>query len=355
MKLLITGAAGFIGHSLIKKCVKHGHEVLGIDNINDYYDVRLKHARLLDQGFNNIEDRKIHESDIHHNLSFLKMDLNNRDQCCQLFKNHTFDVIIHLAAQAGVRYSLSHPHAYIDSNIGGFINILEGARQLHVKHLVFASSSSVYGLNQAQPFQTSHHTDHPVSLYAATKKSNEMMAHAYSHLYGIPITGLRFFTVYGPWGRPDMAPMLFMDAMLKQKPIKIFNQGQMYRDFTYIDSIIEGCYKVVNNAPTQSTTWLPLDPKPNHSSAPYRIFNIGGQSKVKLMTFIEKLEEVVGRSAIKHYHEMQQGDVVSTEADMTDFNDTFGPLSRVDLSNGIRSLFDWYQSYLKQENQIYAC
>ena len=354
MKILITGSAGFIGHSLIKKRIENGLEVFGVDNINDYYDVRLKHARLADQGFSNIQNATIQQSHVYKNLSFFKMDLNDRDRCNQFFKNHSFDAIVHLAAQPGVRYSLSNPHAYIDSNIGGFLNILEGARQLKVKHLVFASSSSVYGLNQAQPFHTTHHTDHPASLYAATKKSNEMMAHSYSHLYGIPTTGLRFFTVYGPWGRPDMAPILFLDAILHNKPIKVFNHGNMHRDFTYIDSIIEGCYKVLQTPPSQSEQWLPKDPKPNHSSAPFRIFNIGGESKVKLMTFIETLEQVVGQSANKHYHEMQQGDVVSTEADMTDFNRTFGSLSHTHLSDGLQSLYSWYHSYLKQENHTYA-
>jgi len=291
-KILVTGTAGFIGFHLAKKLLERGDEVVGIDNINDYYDVNLKYGRLKELGIDKEEVKKdnftfeAHNSDIYNNHRFYKIDLANKEDMEKLFQTEKFDAVVNLAAQAGVRYSLENPHAYIQSNVVGFLNILEGCRNHNIKNLAFASSSSVYGLNESQPFKTTDKTEHQVSLYAATKKSNEMMAHTYAHLYDIHVTGLRFFTVYGPWGRPDMAPMLFTDAILHDRPIKVFNNGKMSRDFTYIDDIVDGVIKVIDKPSQPNKQWNPKDPEISSSSAPYKIYNIGNNAPLPLMTYI---------------------------------------------------------------------
>ena len=289
MKILVTGTAGFIGYHLALKLLERGDEVVGLDNINDYYDVNLKYARLTKLGISKDEiySNKLVQSKIYSKHKFIKMDLSNTNDIYALFEKEKFDAVCNLAAQAGVRYSIENPHAYIDSNVKGFMNILEACRHNDVKNLSYASSSSVYGLNKSQPFKTSDHTDHPVSLYAATKKSNEMMAHTYSHLYNISTTGSRFFTVYGPYGRPDMAPMLFADAILNNRAIKVFNHGNMSRDFTYVEDIVDGIIKVIDNPAKSSQAFDAKEPTPDISSAPYRIYNIGNNAPVSLMEFIE--------------------------------------------------------------------
>ncbi len=346
MKVLVTGAAGFIGFHLAQKLLERGDEVIGIDNINNYYDIDLKYARLQELGIarNQITEQHPVPSQRYPHFHFLKCDLTDRIAMEALF-SQGFDAVMHLAAQAGVRYSLENPYIYIESNIIGFLNILEGCRQHHIKNLAFASSSSVYGLNRSQPFHTSDHTDHPVSLYAATKKSNEMMAHTYAHLYGIRTTGLRFFTVYGPWGRPDMAPMLFADAILHKKAIKVFNHGDMSRDFTYIDDIVQGCLKVLDNPASPSEQWDPEDPDPAISSAPYQLYNIGKNEPVALNTFIKILEKHLGQEAEKEYLPMQPGDVASTYADVSGLIQTFEYQPSTDLDTGIKSFVQWYLSF----------
>ncbi len=347
MKILVTGTAGFIGHNLAKKLLQRGDEVTGIDNINDYYDINLKLGRLEDLGIdkNEISDIKFCNSSKYKAHRFSKMDLCDRENIENLFKNEKFDAVCHLAAQAGVRYSLQNPHAYIESNIVGFLNILEGCRNHDVKNLCYASSSSVYGLNKSQPFKTKDHTDHPVSLYAATKKSNEMMAHTYSHLYGIRTTGLRFFTVYGPWGRPDMAPMLFTDAILNDRAIKVFNHGNMSRDFTYIDDITEGIVKVIDNPAQADVNWNAKEPFADSSSAPYRIYNIGNNQPVSLMEFIKTLEKRLGKKAKKEMHKMQPGDVESTYADVSGLMKDMGYKPKRSLDEGIENFVKWYLEF----------
>ncbi|MDX1809328.1 MAG: NAD-dependent epimerase [Sulfurospirillaceae bacterium] len=347
MKILVTGAAGFIGYHLSKKLLERGDEVIGIDNLNNYYDITLKYARLNELGIKKeeIKDNILAPSKTYLKHKFIKMDLVDQTALLNLFNTENFDAVCNLAAQAGVRYSLENPHAYIDSNIVGFLNLLEACRHNSMKNLCFASSSSVYGLNESQPFNTKDHTDHPVSLYAATKKSNEMMAHAYSHLYNISTTGLRFFTVYGPWGRPDMAPMLFADAILHDKSIKVFNNGDMSRDFTYIDDIIDGVVKVIDNPAQANKNFNPKDSNPAISSAPYRLYNIGNNSPVKLMDFISILEDSIGIKAKKKYLPMQDGDVVSTYADTNDLIHDFSYKPETDLSEGIRKFVAWYKSF----------
>ena len=349
MKILVTGTAGFIGFHLTKKLLERGDNVIGLDNINDYYDVNLKYARL--------EELGIHKEDIQENkltissttkLKFIKADLADRATINKLFENEKFDAVCNLAAQAGVRYSLENPHAYIDSNVVGFMNILEACRHNNVKNLCYASSSSVYGLNKSQPFKTTDHTDHPVSLYAATKKSNEMMAHTYAHLYNIATTGLRFFTVYGPWGRPDMAPYLFTDAILNHRPIKVFNHGNMSRDFTYIDDIIDGVIKVIDNPAQPNKNWNANTPATNSSSAPYKIYNIGNNAPVNLMEFISEIEAAIGMVAEKNFMEMQPGDVESTYADTSGLMNDFNYKPSTPLDKGVSEFITWFKAFYKQ-------
>jgi len=344
MKILVTGAAGFIGYHVVKQLLARGDEVVGIDNLNDYYDVNLKYARLRDLGIEYSEMAK--ESPYRHGqFTFLQLDISEREAVEVLFGTYGFDAVCHLAAQAGVRYSLENPHAYIQSNVNGFMNILEGCRRFEVKNLSFASSSSVYGLNTSQPFSTSDHTDHQVSLYAATKKSNEMMAHTYAHLYGISVTGLRFFTVYGPWGRPDMAPMLFADAILNDREIKVFNHGKMQRDFTYIDDIVDGVIRVIDHPAQKNEAFDTDSPDPSSSLAPYRLYNIGNNAPVSLMRFIEILEDTLGKPAKKRFLPMQDGDVVSTYADVTPLMEACGYRPRTSLEEGIASFVAWYRDF----------
>jgi len=340
MKILVTGTAGFIGFHLAKKLLERGNEVVGLDNINDYYDVNLKYSRLKELGIDKtqIQYNKSVVSDTFPKHKFIKIDLADKEAINNLFESEKFDAVCNLAAQAGVRYSLENPDAYVQSNVVGFMNILEACRHYNVKNLSYASSSSVYGLNKSQPFKTTDKTDSPASLYAATKKSNELMAHTYSHLYGIATTGLRFFTVYGPWGRPDMAPMLFTDAILNNRAIKVFNHGNMSRDFTYIDDIVDGIIKVIDNPPLTNIL-------------PYKIYNIGNNSPVQLLYFIETLEKAIGKDANKNFMDMQDGDVVSTFADTSDLIKDFDYKPDTKLADGISKFVNWYKKfYLNGEN-----
>jgi UDP-glucuronate 4-epimerase len=331
MKILVTGTAGFIGFHLAQKLLSRGDEVVGLDNINDYYDTELKYARLAECGISReaAECGQLVSSVTFPGYHFLKASLEDAATINALFADQKFDAVCNLAAQAGVRYSLINPRAYIDSNITGFINILEACRQHPVRHLVYASSSSVYGSNTKMPLSTADRTDHPVSLYAASKKSNELMAHAYSHLFGIPTTGLRFFTVYGPWGRPDMAAFLFTRAILDGKPVQLFNNGDMYRDFTYIDDIIEGVVRVIDHAPKGNTP-------------PAELFNIGNSSPVRLMDYIEAIENALGKKAVKEYLPMQPGDVYKTFADVSDLEEKLNYHPATPVSEGVRRFVDWY-------------
>lgn len=335
MSILVTGAAGFIGFHLTKRLLNEGAQVVGFDNLNDYYDVNLKYARL-----KQLEDDE--------RFTFVKGDLADRQAIADLFATHQFDIVVNLAAQAGVRYSLQNPYVYIDSNISGFINILEGCRHNNVKHLVYASSSSVYGANTKMPFSVHHNVDHPVSLYAATKKANELMAHTYSHLYGLPTTGLRFFTVYGPWGRPDMALFLFTKAILEGKPIDVFNNGKMQRDFTYIDDIIEGVYRVMHKLPEPNLEWNGDTPDPGTSRAPYKIYNIGNNNPVELMHFIETIEKCLGKTAEKNFLPIQAGDVPATYADVDDLMRDVGFKPATSVEEGIGRFVEWYREYYGQ-------
>jgi UDP-glucuronate 4-epimerase len=353
MKILVTGSAGFIGFHLVKALLDRGDEVVGIDNINDYYDVNLKYGRLSQLGIElsgkSFETSTKIVSGKYAKHTFLKIDIADKEALNALFETEAFDAVCNLAAQAGVRYSLENPHAYVQSNVVGFMNILEACRSYEVCNLSYASSSSVYGLNRSHPFKTSDHTDHPISIYAATKKSNEMMAHSYAHLYGIRTTGLRFFTVYGPWGRPDMAPMLFADAILHGRPINIFNHGNMSRDFTYIDDIIEGMLYIIDNPAEPNADFDAKNPDPSISSAPYKIYNIGHNAPVSLMAFVKMLETALGKKAEKHYMGLQDGDVVSTYADVSGLIKDFGYHSKVALEEGIFTFTNWYQTYYKEQ------
>lgn len=346
MKVLVTGSAGFIGFHLTQKLLERGDCVIGLDNLNDYYDVDLKYARLRELG---IEKESITStltpSKRYEKHSFIKASLENEETLHQLFASEKFDAVCHLAAQAGVRYSLENPNAYIQSNIVGFLTILECCRHHHVQNLSFASSSSVYGLNRSQPFSTHDHTDHPVSLYAATKKAAEMMAHTYAHLYGICTTGLRFFTVYGPWGRPDMSPSLFTDAILHDKPIDVFNNGAMSRDFTYIDDIVFGIMCVIDSPAKESVEFNPYQPNPSISSAPYRLYNIGNNQPIPLLSFIETLEKTIGTKAHKHFMPMQKGDVVSTCANIDALSENFHYKPKTPLEEGIKRFVQWYLEF----------
>lgn len=351
MKILLTGAAGFIGFFLAKKLLERGDSVVGIDNLNDYYDINLKLGRLHELGVNaeNHNTQDSFTSSLFPTFTFIKLDISDTIKVNELFAQEPFDAVCNLAAQAGVRYSIENPHAYVQSNVLGFLNILEGCRNHGVKNLCYASSSSVYGLNKSQPFKTTDHTDHPVSLYAATKKSNEMMAHTYAHLYGICTTGVRFFTVYGPWGRPDMAPMLFSDAILNNRPIKVFNNGDMSRDFTYVEDIVDGLVKIIDNPSSPSKSWNGQMPLPNISSAPYKIYNIGNNKSVKLLQFIESLEKHLGKKAQKEMLPMQAGDVESTFADVSDLIKDFDYKPATNLDEGIKKFVEWYKSFYIQK------
>ncbi|WP_431801944.1 NAD-dependent epimerase [Halobacillus andaensis] len=329
--ILLTGAAGFIGAHLAKRLLSEGDTVLGIDNLNAYYDVQLKEDRL-----NWIK---------HPNFTFEQVDRVDQDRLDALFKKHQPSLVIDLAAQAGVRYSLENPKAYVDSNIVGFLNILEACRHYPVEQLIYASSSSVYGANTKMPFSVQDNVDHPVSLYAATKKANELMAHTYSHLYTLPTTGLRFFTVYGPWGRPDMALFTFTKAILEGKPIKVFNQGNMMRDFTYIDDIVEGIVRLLQTKPSPNPDWKSDKPDPSQSSAPYRIYNIGNSRPVKLMDFITAIEKKLGVKAQKEFLPLQSGDVVATYADVDDLISDTGYQPKTSVQEGVSRFIDWYRNY----------
>lgn len=333
-KILVTGAAGFIGYHLSEKLLAKGCEVVGLDNVNDYYDVTLKEGRL-----SRLEGKP--------GFRFLRMNLEDREGIKELFAAEKFDSVVNLAAQAGVRYSIQNPYVYIDSNLSGFINILEGCRHNKVKHLVYASSSSVYGANTSMPFSVHHNVDHPVSLYAATKKANELMAHTYSSLYGLPTTGLRFFTVYGPWGRPDMALFLFTKAILEGKPIDVFNYGKMQRDFTFVDDIVEGISRVIDSVPAGDPGWSGAKPDPGTSYAPYKIYNIGNNNPVELLRFIEVLEKALGKEAQKNLLPIQAGDVPATYADVDDLMRDVGFKPATSIEEGIGRFVAWYREFYK--------
>lgn len=333
-KILVTGAAGFIGFHLARRLLAEDRTVLGIDNMNDYYDVNLKQNRL-----------KLLEGQA--NFIFIKADIADRKKMADIFASEKFDVVVNLAAQPGVRYSLTNPHSYIDSNIAGFTNILEGCRHNQVKHLVFASSSSIYGINARIPFSVSDNVDHPVSLYAASKKANELMAHTYAHLYGLPCTGLRFFTVYGPWGRPDMAYFSFTKAIMAGEPIDVFNYGNMKRDFTYIDDIVEGIIRVITKIPQPNPDWDKINPDPGSSYAPYKLYNIGNNNPIELIRFIEILETKLDRKARKNMLPMQQGDVPITYANVDDLMKDVGFKPSTPLEEGLKKFVEWYRGYYR--------
>ncbi len=354
-KFLVTGAAGFIGFHTVQRLLREGiHEVIGLDVINDYYDIDLKYARLEQHGVyrSKFEPAYLIGSDRWINYKFIQVDLADFDFVLAFMLQQKFDYVIHLAAQAGVRYSLSNPRAYTHSNIDGFLTILEGCRHSRVRHLIYASSSSVYGLNGEMPLSEKQGTQHPISLYAATKKANEMMAHTYSHLYKIPTTGLRFFTVYGPWGRPDMALFLFTEAILTGKPIQVFNKGKMVRDFTYVDDIVESVFRLSLKPAESSGKWDNRTMEPDHSTAPYRIFNIGNNNPVQLQEYIEAVEEVLGKKSIRNLLDMQPGDVPATFADTRALKDWVDYKPETSIQDGVRSFVDWYQEvYLKMKSQ----
>ena len=338
MKVLVTGAAGFIGAHVTRALLERGDSVVGVDNINDYYDPKLKYDRLgwIDGHPNT------------HLFRFFKLDVADQQGMSELFVNEQFDKVIHLAAQAGVRYSIENPHAYISANVVGFMNILEGCRHNAVAHLVYASSSSVYGANEAMPFSVEHNVDHPISLYAATKKANEAMAHTYSHLYNLPTTGLRFFTVYGPWGRPDMAPIKFTKAIMAEETIQVYNYGNHRRDFTYIDDIVAGVVHTLDHTATANTQWQAQAPDPASSKAPWRVYNIGAQTPVHLLTFIETLEKALGKVANKELLPMQPGDVQDTYADVEALVNDVGYRPKVGIEKGVEAFVEWYKEYHSQ-------
>ncbi len=334
MKLLVTGAAGFIGYHVARALCERGDEVVGIDNLNDYYDVALKQARL----------QQLEPMD---NFKFIEVDIAQRTAIEGLFADHQFQRVVNLAAQAGVRYSLENPHAYVDSNLVGFMNLLEACRQNSVEHLVYASSSSVYGANESMPFSTQDNVDHPVSLYAATKKANELMAHCYSHLYQLPATGLRFFTVYGPWGRPDMSPTLFAKAILSGEPIEVFNHGKHRRDFTYIDDITEGVVRCLDRIPAGNPDWSGLKPDPASSRAPWKVYNIGNSESVELLHYIELMEKAFGKTTEKQLLPLQPGDVEHTYADVTELQRDTGYAPGTSVEEGLQRFADWYRDYYR--------
>jgi len=332
MKYLVTGAAGFIGMHVSAALLDRGDDVVGLDNLNSYYTVQLKRDRLTQ-----LRQKA--------RFTFQELDLADRERLPQLFTSEKFDVVINLAAQAGVRYSLTNPHVYVDSNIVGYVNVLEACRHSGVKHLVYASSSSVYGANATMPFSIHHNVDHPLSLYAATKKANELMAHTYSHLYSLPTTGLRFFTVYGPWGRPDMALWLFTRAILNGEPIDVFNNGQMRRDFTYIDDIVQGVIRIADQIPTGDPAWSGTDPDPATSCGPYRIYNIGNNQPIELLHLIETLERAIGKNAVKNFLPLQPGDVLATYADVDDLIRDVGFRPTTAIEQGVQRFVEWYRRY----------
>lgn len=358
MKILVTGTAGFIGSHLALKLLERGDEVVGLDNINDYYDQNVKYGRLQRGGIINsleegsdIEYNKLLQSKTYSNYKFIKLNLEDKENMFEFFKNQKFDAVCNLAAQAGVRYSLTNPDAYMDSNIVGFMNILEACRHYNVKNLSYASSSSVYGLNEELPFSTSHNVDHPISLYAASKKSNELMAHTYSHLFGIATTGLRFFTVYGPWGRPDMALFLFVKAALEGNSIDVFNNGDMLRDFTYVDDIVEGVIRVIDNPAKVHPNWDHKDP--SISTAPYKVYNIGNNNPVKLMDFITAIENKLGKTIEKNFLPLQAGDVPATFADVTDLVEDLNYKPVTSVQEGINKFVDWYLDFFGYNKKFY--
>lgn len=346
-KVLITGTAGFIGSHLARKLIEDGYQVMGLDIINDYYDIELKYSRLALSGISkdDIAYNKIITSSLFPNYRFIQLKLEDGEAIQELFKSQDFDVVVNLAAQAGVRYSLTHPQVYLDSNISGFLNILEACRNYPVENLIYASSSSVYGLNKSMPFSVSSNVDHPVSLYAASKKSNELMAHTYSHLFAVPTIGLRFFTVYGPWGRPDMALFLFTKAIKEGKAIQVFNHGNMERDFTYVDDIVGGIEKMVAKPQVTRKDWDATVPDPSHSSAPYKIYNIGNSSPVKLTHFIETIEKELGTVAEKEMMPIQAGDVEKTWADVSALSRDYDYNPGTSVEYGIKKFIEWYNSY----------
>ncbi|MDB5119322.1 MAG: nucleoside-diphosphate-sugar epimerase [Sphingobacteriales bacterium] len=349
MKILVTGSAGFIGLHLVKNLVQRGDEVVGIDNLNDYYDVSLKLGRLNNAGISGstIDEEKMVQSDKHSNYRFMKLNLTDNTKLQTLFKDEKFDAVCNLAAQAGVRYSIVNPQAYIDANIQGFFNVLECCRHNEIKHFIYASSSSVFGMNSKMPFSTTDTVDHPISLYAATKKSNELMAHTYSHLFNLPTTGLRFFTVYGPWGRPDMALFLFTKAIIEGKPIKVFNNGNMKRDFTYVEDIVDGIIKVIDNPVKGNINWNSHLPDSSSSTAPYKIYNIGNGDPVNLMDFVTEIEKNLNKNAIKDFMPMQDGDVVETWANIDDLQNDFNYKPKTSIKEGVKNFVDWYVNYYK--------
>ncbi|HIO96181.1 MAG TPA: NAD-dependent epimerase [Campylobacterales bacterium] len=354
MKILVTGTAGFIGSHLAQKLIERGDEVVGLDSINDYYDIRVKYGRLERDGIiNTLEEgadiayNELITSTTNANYKFVKLNLEDKANMMKLFEDEKFDAVCNLAAQAGVRYSLINPNAYIDSNIVGFINILEACRHNGVKNLSYASSSSVYGLNEALPFSTEHNVDHPISLYAASKKANELMAHTYSHLYDISTTGLRFFTVYGPWGRPDMALFLFVKAALEGNTIDLFNNGDMLRDFTYIDDIVEGVIRVIDNPAQKDALWNGTEGRVSTSSAPYKVYNIGNNNPVKLMDFITAIENKLGKTIDKNMMPIQAGDVPATYADVTDLVEDLNYKPDTPIQEGVDRFVDWYLEFFK--------
>ena len=347
MNILLTGAAGFIGSAVVEKLSQEGNNVVGIDNINDYYDPILKYDRLkalgIDEGAK--EWDIVNQSSRFPNFKFIRMDITDKESMHHLFEKEKFDSVVHLAAQPGVRYSISNPQAYVENNINGFLNVLEGCRQTGVGHLVFASSSSVYGLNGKIPFKEEDSTEHPVSLYAATKKSNEMMAHAYSHIFGLPVTGLRFFTVYGPWGRPDMSPFLFIDGIMKGDSIKVFNNGDMLRDFTFIDDIVESVSRIIRIKPEKDEAWDAENPDPASSCAPYRIYNVGNQNPTRLLDYISAIEAEIGKEAKKDMLPIQAGDVYQTYADSSSLAKATGFTPSTNLKDGIHKTVEWFRNY----------
>lgn len=346
MKILVSGSAGFIGFHLVQALLKRGDHVVGIDSLNDYYDVNLKHARLFEAGIDCTEIKYGASlfNPVNPNYKFIQLDLTDKEELNKLFAKEQFDVVCNLAAQAGVRYSLTNPQAYLDSNIQGFLNILECSRHHKIKHLVYASSSSVYGLNKNMPFSPHNNSDHPVSLYAASKKSNELMAHTYSHLFNLPTTGLRFFTVYGPWGRPDMAIFLFTKAIIEGKPIQVFNNGDMKRDFTHVNDIVDGILRVINNPAESNLSWDSKQPDPATSCVPYKVFNIGRGRSVRLLDFINEIENCVGKRAEKILLPLQDGDVEETWADISELA-KFGYAPSIEVKEGIAEFVNWYKSY----------